>query len=51
VESVLARKAHVQQIGSWSEVFAIERPIKTPRKESVVLTFSEEEKMGVSLPP
>jgi hypothetical protein len=44
-----ARKAYVRQMGSWSEVFALERPTKTPRKEFVVITFSEEDEMGVSL--
>lgn len=45
-----ARKSYVRQMGSWSEVFALERPTKTPRKESIVLTFLEDEKMGISLP-
>jgi hypothetical protein len=40
----------VRQIGSLSEVFALERPIKTSRNESIVLTLSEEDDMGISLP-
>jgi hypothetical protein len=48
-ESSSARKAYAGQARSW-EVLTVERPLKSRKKETPILGFSDDDYVGVSLP-
>ncbi|XP_059439812.1 uncharacterized protein LOC132172342 [Corylus avellana] len=48
-ESNRARKAYARQAGS-QEVWAVERPMKVQKKESLMIGFSDEDYEGISFP-
>jgi hypothetical protein len=49
-ESRRARKAYAYQIENSHEVYAIGRPVKQPRKDSMVIGFSDNYYLDISLP-
>ena len=45
-----ARKPYARRVGGSHEIYAIGRPMKLSRRDSMVIRFSDEDYIGVSLP-
>jgi hypothetical protein len=47
--SIYARKAHARRV-NVKEILLLERPLKALMKESLTMSFSKEDEVGISLP-